>query len=77
MRKVLTPIKRRECACGCGKLIPHQRLGRKRMYLNKQHRTRAVVTGQGIDDLPAEQIEALIEQARQQLRYARVRGVER
>ena len=65
------------CGCGCGQVVSQQRMGRQRQYVDARHRQRAARIGVNGVDLPAEQIEALIEQARQQQRYARVMGVGR
>ena len=70
------------CACGCGQPVVPHRLGRPRRYVDREHYltvTRSV-RRHGCremrlsDDLPDAHIEALIQAARAQQRYARVTG---
>ena len=66
------------CVCGCGRPLPCPRRP-DRQYARQacKFRTAHKAARPLADDLPADRIEALIEQARQQQRYARVRGVGR
>ena len=70
------------CACGCGQPVVPNRLGRPRRYVDRKHylsmlqsvRRHVLREMRLSDDLPDAHIEALIDAARAQQRYARVTG---
>jgi hypothetical protein len=70
------------CECGCGQPVVPNRLGRPRRYVDREHylsmwhsvRRHGCREMRLSDDLPDAHIEALIQAARAQQRYARVTG---